>query len=102
MLPKALRKVVGGKARWTCQECGCEKDWRNGWMLHFHHIKPRSEGGKDTASNLELLCVDHHKQRHVDLSSFWRSKGNVKRANQNAGAARLLDGQDRRQRKWKG
>jgi hypothetical protein len=45
--------------RFTCQYC----KKRNG-KLEVHHILPKSEGGKDTISNLVTLCSTHHKALH--------------------------------------
>ena len=33
----------------------------------IHHIIPASEGGRDTADNLILLCPNHHKQADLGL-----------------------------------
>ena len=32
--------------------------------LHFHHLKPVSEGGQNRADNLTLLCSGHHRMLH--------------------------------------
>ena len=41
-----------------CENCG-----RNG-MVHFHHIKFRSDGGGDEATNIMCLCQDCHFRAH--------------------------------------
>ncbi|MBW4638617.1 MAG: HNH endonuclease [Gloeocapsa sp. UFS-A4-WI-NPMV-4B04] len=33
----------------------CGESLYNGEELHLHHVKPKSEGGKDTYNNLRLL-----------------------------------------------
>jgi hypothetical protein len=33
--------------------------------IHFHHITPRSKGGKDKAENLITLCSTHHRIWHA-------------------------------------
>lgn len=32
--------------------------------IHLHHIRPKSEGGKDIIENLTTLCSAHHRQWH--------------------------------------
>jgi 5-methylcytosine-specific restriction endonuclease McrA len=43
---------------WHCVRCG-RADW-----LHVHHRRMRSQGGKDTFSNLVTLCVRCHEWVH--------------------------------------
>ena len=96
VLPYSLRKAVGGRAKWTCEEPECGRDWRGGFMLHFHHKRPKSEGGTDAMSNLEVLCVDHHVERHQALKEehFWN--GRKKQGYRNLWAAQALDGKSRK------
>ena len=55
-----------------CVICG-----REGYLLHVHHVKPRSEGGSDYPSNLVSVCATCHAKAHgghlgeskVDVSS---------------------------------
>jgi 5-methylcytosine-specific restriction endonuclease McrA len=35
--------------------------------LDFHHVVPKSQGGRDTAENLRLLCRAHHREIHQTL-----------------------------------
>lgn len=41
-----------------CRWCGLGQD------TQVHHIVFRSQGGKDTKSNLITLCGDHHRKAH--------------------------------------
>lgn len=97
-IPTATRRRKGKAVKWTCEDDGCDKDWKGGWMLHFHHKRPQFEGGGHEEDNLELLCVEHHRDRHFVMGRSWRRKGDWRRANANFGAARLLNSQNRRQR----
>lgn len=36
-------------------------------MLHKHHIVPRHAGGTDDPSNLELITIEEHIDRHLQL-----------------------------------
>jgi hypothetical protein len=53
-----------------CQHPGCAET-----ALHPHHLKYRSEGGKDDADNGVTLCVEHHKTAHEgrNVEGGWQS-----------------------------
>jgi len=36
----------------------------SGHWVDLHHIKPKSQGGSDTAENLITLCTSHHRMAH--------------------------------------
>jgi RNA-directed DNA polymerase len=46
----------------------CKDFLMNGEKLHIHHIKPKSEGGKDDLKNLVLLHLFCHQQVHSNKS----------------------------------
>jgi RNA-directed DNA polymerase len=48
-----------------CPVCG--DSLFNGEELHHHHRTPRSEGGKDTFENRELVHLYCHQQRHARM-----------------------------------
>jgi len=50
----ALSDRVRSRDNWECQAC---TSYAN---LTVHHIKPRSEGGKDIMKNLTTLCRECH------------------------------------------
>lgn len=56
-----LRKTVLERDAHLCQECSKIEVVCNG--THVDHIKPKSKGGNDELSNLQTLCVDHHKSK---------------------------------------
>ena len=61
------RKKRFERAVWARQEgkCNiCSQSFITSEVWHLHHIQPRSEGGKDTLSNLMMLHPDCHRQIH--------------------------------------
>lgn len=70
VIRKAVRERDGHRCRW----CG-----RPGEDLEVHHVKYRSQGGADHASNLITLCQVHHREAHsckwlwqpVLLATIW-------------------------------
>lgn len=62
LLPTRLHKKIAQKQKGLCLAC---KDTLYGdELLHLHHKVPKSEGGKDIPSNLELLHATCHNQIH--------------------------------------
>ena len=51
-----------------CRAPGCDRP--PGWC-EAHHIKHWAHGGETSLDNLELLCWEHHRQRHNDA---WRRR----------------------------
>ena len=45
-----------------CKRCGRNKD------IERHHIKPKSEGGKDEETNYRDLCKDCHDFTHAQMA----------------------------------
>ena len=61
------RKKMFERRVWERQEgkCTvCNQSFISSDRWHLHHIQPRSEGGKDTLSNLRMLHPDCHRQIH--------------------------------------
>lgn len=46
----------------TCQQCGASAD--RGTELHVHHIRYDNFGGDELMSELEVLCVHCHRDKH--------------------------------------
>jgi hypothetical protein len=62
----SLKNSVRRRAHNTCEKCGTNIR-RNKAGFHngsIHHRKPRRMGGKDTISNLVLLCLTCHREVH--------------------------------------
>ena len=45
-----------------CEVCGWRPDDHR--MLHAHHVVPLASGGSDLASNVLVLCPNHHAYAH--------------------------------------
>ena len=54
----SLHNQVLERDGWRCQECGSLKN------LQVHHLRPRSQLGSDTMTNLITLCALCHGKRH--------------------------------------
>lgn len=61
-----LKQKVAKKYGGVCARCGEE----NYAILQIHHKQERFRGGKDTMSNLELLCPNCHMTHHLGRSLF--------------------------------
>jgi HNH endonuclease len=59
-VPPALRRSVLARDRHCCRVPGC----RNSHFVDVHHVRPRSEGGKNALENLITLCTAHHRACH--------------------------------------
>lgn len=57
------RQKIANKQGCICPICG--QSLFNDEDLHVHHIKPRSEGGKDNYANLQLVHLYCHQQIHA-------------------------------------
>lgn len=60
------RNLVISRAKGFCQnqKPGFEKCGKIG--VEVDHIIPRAEGGSDNLANLQLLCVDCHKEKTLE------------------------------------
>ena len=59
---KRFERRVWERQEGKCTVCNQSFISSNAW--HLHHIQPKSEGGKDTLSNLMMLHPDCHRQIH--------------------------------------
>jgi RuvA, C-terminal domain/HNH endonuclease len=59
-IPPALRRAVLARDHHRCQVPGCT----NTHFVDVHHIRPRSEGGRNTLENTITLCTTHHRATH--------------------------------------
>lgn len=59
------RQKVAKRQDFKCRTCG--QTLFNDEELHLHHKKPKSVGGKDTYSNLELVHLYCHQQIHARM-----------------------------------
>ena len=58
------RAEVYVRARGFCAHCGRHRDYD---AIEMDHIKPRGKGGTDDVSNLQMLCADCHRRKHVQV-----------------------------------
>lgn len=62
-----IRKQIGRRDRWTCQEPGCNKSFQTGWMVeaaHYPEHHNRSDPIYDTPEAGRILCIRHHQEEH--------------------------------------
>ena len=64
---KAIRKLIGKRDKWECQEETCDAAFYKGQMVHASHFNhDRSDPTYDTLEAGEILCVTHHLIYHQD------------------------------------
>jgi hypothetical protein len=59
-VPPALRRAVLTRDRHRCTVPGCT----HATFVDVHHVQPRSEDGRNEASNLLTICSAHHRAAH--------------------------------------
>lgn len=59
-IPPRVRREVEHRDNHRCVVPGC----RSHLWLDLHHLKPRAEGGENTAENLVVACPAHHRMAH--------------------------------------
>ena len=74
VIPAAVQHTVTLKLKDQCSHVDAKgvRCTKKRW-LHFHHIKPLSEGGDHRAENITLLCSGHHRMIHRLLKTEPRS-----------------------------
>ncbi len=72
-----LRAKCFLRDRFTCTECGEERDAED---LDMHHVIPLGKGGDDSLGNVTTLCkwTDCHKKKHRRLIWSGQERANVK------------------------
>lgn len=68
-IPERARRVVVLRSCGRCEEC------HRAVALELHHLRYLdgldSIRGRETPSDLEALCRDCHKRRHIDPAGDW-------------------------------
>ena len=70
---RRLRAMIVQRDSGLCQLCKAEGKYQTG--SHVDHITPKAQGGSDEPSNLQLLCVDHHKRKTAQEGKGARKGG---------------------------
>lgn len=69
-LPARSRHLVNKRDQGRCQYVlPTGKLCPNRRWLHFHHLKPKAEGGSHHPDNLQTLCASHHRIVHSQNTS---------------------------------
>lgn len=92
----AIRKLIGARDRWTCQEPGCTKSHAGGWLVHAAH-KPehhhKTDPLYDTEEAGDIRCIEHHLQQHIRGTSLGKHGDQY--------AVEKLETTDHRTRSWR-
>lgn len=60
-----VRKAIGARDRWHCQEDGCDASFQSGDMVHAaHNNHDKADPAYDTVGAGKILCVPHHLKQH--------------------------------------
>jgi len=79
-----MKRRVFERDSWTCVKCGyipklqilkctdkTDRTFVDGYnLLHCHHIKPLTDGGKTALDNLQSLCTKCHIKTHRGMGSL--------------------------------
>lgn len=81
----AVRKLMGEKANWHCQQPGCDKSYATGFMQHASHFDhDKSQPYYDDPSNGAILCVEDHLNFHLAYRGQAEQIGLCEEANEHA------------------
>jgi len=89
MIPKKLKEIILEKQNYKCLGDGRVivldapklREWHKQGIpypipkeypsfAYFHHLKPKSEGGSDSASNIIATCGRCHARRHNYYNNY--------------------------------
>ena len=60
-----VRKAIGARDKWHCQEDKCDASFQAGDMVHAaHNNHDKSKPTYNTTGAGKILCVPHHLQQH--------------------------------------
>lgn len=80
-----IRKLIGKRDRWTCQDEGCDASFQTGSMVHAsHYCHDKSDPNYDTVEAGRIQCVKHHQKYHEDAVGHAQDIGLCEEANQHA------------------
>lgn len=64
----------------------CKKE-----ISHYHHVIPRSRGGRDSVENEAGVCLEHHEKLHKDRALFDRMVKKKEKLNEECGMLSVLN-----------
>jgi len=76
--PTHIRKEIGRRDHWHCQEENCDRSYQAGDMVEMHHIVPEAEAKRQGWSEAEIqnpdngetLCLPHHLSAHLEIGDL--------------------------------
>lgn len=71
-----LRYEVLRRDRYACRFCGRTAPEA---VLHIDHVVPRAQGGRDVASNLQVLCDECNLGKSMTVPERWLVKDTARR-----------------------
>jgi len=85
-----VRKAIGARDKWHCQEEGCDASFQNGDMVHAaHNNHDKSDPAYDTVDAGKILCVPHHLKQHQEAKGHAQDIG-LQECQNDYAIARLL------------
>lgn len=80
-----IRKLIGKRDRWHCQDEGCNASFQAGDMVHAsHYSHNKSDPNYDTVEAGRIQCVNHHLKYHEDHIGSAEDIGLCEQANNHA------------------
>lgn len=80
-----IRKLIGKRDRWHCQDDGCNASFQSGKMVHAsHYSHDKSDPTYDTVEAGRIQCVKHHLIYHQDHEGSSEEIGLTEEANNHA------------------
>ena len=93
---RGVRKEIGKRDDWTCQEDGCNKNFQDGYWVeasHYDHSRENPDYNKE--HNGRILCRDHHAQDHFNMNDPSLTE------KEHISAGKSIEARDDRTRDWK-
>ena len=77
-----IRKLIGKRDKWHCQDEDCDKAFQKGDMVHASHwLHDKSDPAYDTVEAGRIQCIDHHQEYHEGAVGEEDSIGICRQAN---------------------
>lgn len=93
-----IRKKIGKRDNWHCQDDGCDESFQGGVMVHASHYNhSRQIPGYNKPGAGRIQCIDHHQDYHEEHVGHAEDIGLCEEANLHA--INMLAGTERRKLK---